>query len=361
MGGELAHTRCRSRPSSASQARWTYRVSTSSRDRSPFPRGERPEAQAAIRADFDAALPFLAASAIEAVPSREEDVYRGLARLELEVCEELLVRYELNGEVHERGEAVAFIAVRQEQAGIVRRNIGTAHLELDPSTGKPHWYVFGPLLARFLNVPTQDDAFSLLLSGSSTSRREYLRSRLIPGEALEEARIRLDQPPLDDDLTDLIGDLEDYDDGPTDEGDPTTPGDEDESGLRSGTGEAELLTRVSSGSTRNLSRFKKSITTACHWRTLKSARATPNPTVVDPGVTTAADLVRPARWITNGGNDFSEQSDGAERRQCLRPRSEGSSLRDRIHGASSGDPRPTRSLPTTSRASTRMAIRCTSR
>lgn len=175
----------------------------------PVPRGELPEAQAAIRADLDAALPFLAAVAVEAVPSRQDDVYRGLARLELHVCDELSVRYELDGEVRERGEAVAFIAVRQEQEGVIRRNIGTAHLELDPSTGLPHWYVFGPLLARFLSAPTQGDAFSLLLSGSTQSRREYLRSRLIPDEALEEARIRLDQPPSDDDLTDLISGLGD--------------------------------------------------------------------------------------------------------------------------------------------------------
>lgn len=179
--------------------------------KTPVPRGVRPEIQAAIRADLDAALPFLAAVAVEAVPSREDDVYRRLARLEVEVCDHLVVRYELDGEVRERAEALAFIAVRQEQAGIVRRNIGTAHLELDRTTGKPHWYVFGPFLARLLNVLTQGDAFSLLLSGSPTSRREYLRSRLIPDEALEEARIRLDQPPQDEDLnglTDLIGDRE---------------------------------------------------------------------------------------------------------------------------------------------------------
>jgi len=162
-------------------------------------------------------------------PGAAPPPYRGLARLELQVCDELSVRYELDGEVRERGEAVAFIAVRQEQEGIVRRNIGTAHLELDPSTGLPHWYVFGPLLARFLSVPTQGDAFSLLLSGSTQSRREYLRSRLIPDEALEEARIRLNQPPLDDDLADLIGDLGDHHQESTAEGDFSASNDDQES------------------------------------------------------------------------------------------------------------------------------------
>lgn len=184
----------------------------------PVPLGLNDEAQESVRADVAKALPFLASVAVEAVPSRSDDVFRGLARLELAICDDLIVRYELDGEVRERTEAVAFIAVRQEQEGIIRRNIGTAHLELDPGTGAPHWYVFGPLLARFLNVPTQGDAFALLLSGSDTSRREYLRSRLISAEELEEARIRLDQPPPDDTLQGLVGEIDvDGSDGDTDE------------------------------------------------------------------------------------------------------------------------------------------------
>lgn len=173
----------------------------------PVPIGVREDDRLRARANIDEVMPYLASVAVEAVPSRSDDVYRGLARLEVEVCEKLIVRYELYEEVREREEVFAFIAVRQEQAGSVRRNIGTAHLELDPSTGQPHWYVFGPLLARFLNVPTQGDAFSLLLAGDRTSRREYLRSRLISLDGLEEARIRLDKPPEEEDLTDLIGDL----------------------------------------------------------------------------------------------------------------------------------------------------------
>jgi hypothetical protein len=139
-------------------------------EKTPVPVGARPDARDAIRAELKAAGPFLGVVAAEAVPSRAAEVYRGLARLEIEVCDNLIVRYELDGEIRERAEAVAFIAVRQEQQGSVRRNIGTAHLEVDPATGRPHWYVFGPMLARFLNVPGQGDAFSLLLAGSTTSR-----------------------------------------------------------------------------------------------------------------------------------------------------------------------------------------------
>ena len=186
------------------------------KNQTPIPFGVNPEAQRVVRAQLNVTLPYLAAVAVDAVPSREDDFYRGLARLEVEVCESLFVRYEFDGKVRERSEAVAFIAVRMEREGSIRRKIGTAFLELDPLTGKPHWYVFGPMLARFLNVPTQGDAFSLLLSGSSTSRKEFLRSRLIPEQVLEEARLRLDQPPEEDELGGLLTEVDgkfDYGEG----------------------------------------------------------------------------------------------------------------------------------------------------
>ena len=155
-----------------------------------------------------AALPFLAAVAVDAVPSREEDVYRGLARLEVEVCNDLVGAMSSTKSNREKGEAVAFIAVRQEHEGIVRRNIGTAHLELDVVqaglTG-----MSSDRCSQGLSVPAhQGDAFSLLLSGSPTSRKEYLRLWLIPTNYSRRPRIRLTHPPHEEDLADLIGDLE---------------------------------------------------------------------------------------------------------------------------------------------------------
>lgn len=172
--------------------------------KTPLPRGVRPDRLDEVRVDFDGALPFLAAVGVDAGRSLADDIYRQLSRLEIQVCDELEVRYSLDDHSVGLSDAVVFIAVRQERDGNVRRNIGTAHLELDPETGKPHWLAFGPLLARHLNVPSQGDAFSLILEGPAARRERYLRSRHIGKEALEEARIRLNQPPPDDDLADLL-------------------------------------------------------------------------------------------------------------------------------------------------------------
>src|SRR5258707_293134 len=78
--------------------------------------------------------------------------------------DELVLVYELDGEKRERREATCFIAARIETEGIIRRRIGTAHLELDESGEWPHWYALGPRLAAFLEVPALGDAFALLLS-----------------------------------------------------------------------------------------------------------------------------------------------------------------------------------------------------
>lgn len=170
----------------------------------PVPERPRPDLRDQIERRIVQAKPYLAAVAAEAVPSRREDVFRGLARLEVAVCEDLILEYELDGEVRQRPEAVSYIAVRIEQEGSVRRRIGTAHLELSHHRLEPHWYAFGPQLAQFLGVPTQDDAFALLLAAGKEDRHHYLTARRISLDAVEEARVRLDQPPEDEVLDDLL-------------------------------------------------------------------------------------------------------------------------------------------------------------
>jgi len=170
-----------------------------------FPGGELlPDVEStAVRARIDKAKPYLAALAAHETPSRQEDVFRGLARLEVIVYSELRLRYELDGLVRTRDEAVSYLAVRQQKTGR-RRNIGTAHLEIDSSTGEPHWFVFGPQLAQFLSVPTQADAFALLLESDRPGRERFLTARRIDVDAVEEARIKLDLLPEDDMLDDLV-------------------------------------------------------------------------------------------------------------------------------------------------------------
>ncbi len=136
----------------------------------PDPRGPRPDRAVAIETQIDDSKPYMAAVAIDQVPSRQSDILRGLARLEVALCDELILRYELDGQICERAQALSYIAVRIEQDGAIRRRIGTAHLELDARTDSPHWYVFGPQLADFLSVPNQGDAFALLLAASKVDR-----------------------------------------------------------------------------------------------------------------------------------------------------------------------------------------------
>ena len=150
------------------------------------------------------AKPYLAAVAIDQVPSRQSTIMRGLARLEVVVCENLVLRYELDGEVRQRTDAVSYIATRIEQEGMVRRRIGTVHLEVDDRNAAPHWYAFGPQLAQFLEVPNLGDAFALLLSAGRSERDQYLSARRISFETVDEARLELARPQDERELEDLI-------------------------------------------------------------------------------------------------------------------------------------------------------------
>jgi hypothetical protein len=111
----------------------------------------------------------------------------------------------LDGEVIERPEAVSYIAVRVEQESpIIRRRVGTAHLELDPRTRAPHWYGFGPQLAQFVGIPGLGDAFALLLAADREERQRYLAARRISVSAVDEARLDLAQPDADEGIEDLL-------------------------------------------------------------------------------------------------------------------------------------------------------------
>lgn len=180
----------------------------------PEPRIPRGDRQAKIEKWLEQAKPYLAAVAIDQVPSREDDVVRGLARLEVIVCDELVLRYELDGQSRMRDDAVSFISERIVQDGIVRRRFGTAHLELDPNTGAPHWFAFGPQLASFIGVPNLGDAFALLLAATKRDRDQYVASRRVSLEALDTARVQLAQNPRDEGP--LLEDLLRYEEAPRD-------------------------------------------------------------------------------------------------------------------------------------------------
>ena len=176
----------------------------------PAPMRPRHDLQAAIEDHLNRAKPFLAAVAVQNTPSREETVIRGLKRLEVLACEDLILRYTYDDTVVERSEAVSYIAVRQEVVrGALRRNIGTAHLEVDPRTSQPDWYSFGPQLAQFLEVPTMGDAFAVLLTGNEHDNARYLASRRLAHEAVDRMRGLLElagDDVISTDVFDLVAD-----------------------------------------------------------------------------------------------------------------------------------------------------------
>lgn len=171
----------------------------------PLPRRVRPDVLPGVRALLNRVKPYLAAAAIATAPSREREVVRGLNLLELVLCEELILSYTYEGFTVERPEAVAHMAVRTETIrGAIRRNVATAYLELDPTTGAPDWYVFGPQLATYLNVSAQGDAFAVLFTSTDADRWRYLASRRISPSEIDRLRQELDLPADDEDLEALV-------------------------------------------------------------------------------------------------------------------------------------------------------------
>lgn len=173
----------------------------------PIPHDVRADLQERVERLLAKAKPYLAAVAVASAPSREDDVLRGLSRLEVTACTRLVLRQGFDGKTIDRTDATSFISVRQELIrGAARRNIGTAHLEVDPASGDPDWYSFGPQLAQFLQVPTQGDAFSVLLTGSDADRARYLTSRRVSLETVSEMRARLDLP-IEDEISEALFDF----------------------------------------------------------------------------------------------------------------------------------------------------------
>jgi hypothetical protein len=170
-------------------------VTTSAR-----PYGVRHDAVAeTIRKRLDWIKPYLFA-VLRVENSRIADRARpGLRRLELVICDELVLHYEYEGDTIERTDAVCYIATRQEKQGRRSINIGTAYLELDPKNNQPHWFPLGRQLAQFLGVPTLADAFTMLLTAGSADRNRMLADRQIQPSDLAEAQAQLRLPAEDND------------------------------------------------------------------------------------------------------------------------------------------------------------------
>ena len=174
----------------------------------PRPSVVRDELQQVIERQLLEAGPFLAAVAVDAAPSQEDNVIRRLKRLDVVVCAELVLRYAFNEVTIDRSDATSYIAIRQEQdRGFITRQFGTAHLEVDPISGEPDWYGFGPQLAQYIGVQTVGDALAMLLVGTDGDRRKILAARHIEPGIVESMRSRLDLPVDDLEEAELLDDV----------------------------------------------------------------------------------------------------------------------------------------------------------
>ncbi|BCW78325.1 DUF3883 domain-containing protein [Arthrobacter sp. NicSoilC5] len=171
-----------------------------------------------VRRRINDIKPYLLALVRAENSSAENRVRPALRRLELVVCERLVLTYEFGGTKASREDAVCYIASRSERRGRKTINVGTAYLELDAATGLPHWFPLGRQLAQHLNVPTLADAFTMLLTASPEDRNRMMADRQVLPHDISEARRLLKLPQEEDEelfnvLDSLLPDLSEADAG----------------------------------------------------------------------------------------------------------------------------------------------------
>ncbi|WP_081842318.1 DUF3883 domain-containing protein [Actinomadura welshii] len=152
--------------------------------------------------------PYLLALVRAENSSAENRVRPALRNLHLIVCDQLVLNYEYDGTEVRREDAVCYITSRSEKRGKRTISVGTAYLELDPSTGEAHWFPLGRQLAQFLNVPTLSDAFTMLLTTSADDRERMMDDRHIQDADISEARklLRITAEE-DDELSNVLDNL----------------------------------------------------------------------------------------------------------------------------------------------------------
>ena len=141
-----------------------------------------------VRERINGIKPYLFALVRADNSSAENRVRPALRNLELVVCQQLVLHYEYEGTQVSREDAVCYIASRPEKRSRRTVNVGTAYLEVDPTTNEPHWFPLGRQLAQYLNVPTLADAFTMLLTASPEDRKRMMADRQIQPHDIDEAR-----------------------------------------------------------------------------------------------------------------------------------------------------------------------------
>ncbi len=162
---------------------------------------DRGELLTEVRRKIDATKPYIFALVLAENPRAEQRVRPALRRLDVVVCERLILRYQYDGDQVERADATCYIATRQELRGKRRLNFGTVYVELDRKTHEPDWFALGRQLAQHLDVASHADAITMLLKMNKVDRDRMMADRQIDLSAVRDARQRLNLPLEDEEET----------------------------------------------------------------------------------------------------------------------------------------------------------------
>lgn len=149
-----------------------------------------------VRGKIDAAKPHIFALVIAENSSAVPRVRSRLRKLELVVCDRLVLKYTYEGEALEREDATCYIATHVEVGGRTSR-VGTVYLELSREAREPDWFAFGRQLAQHLEVAAHADAITMLLKMDRADRERMMHDRQITPDHVAKARDEL-QLPLED-------------------------------------------------------------------------------------------------------------------------------------------------------------------
>jgi|GEM_PF-1534927 len=159
---------------------------------SPYPLGEVSDAAfVKISRQIDNVKPYLLALVRSENSNAGDRVRPALRNLKYVICENLVLNYKYGNTEMSRDDAVCYIASHLEKRGKRNVTVGTAYLEVDSTTGMPHWFQFGRQLAQFLSVSSLSDAFTMLLTSTAEDRSRMMTDRMIRNEDLKEAHEQL--------------------------------------------------------------------------------------------------------------------------------------------------------------------------
>ncbi|MFC3988929.1 sacsin N-terminal ATP-binding-like domain-containing protein [Actinoplanes siamensis] len=142
----------------------------------------------AVRRRLDEVKPYLIALVRAENPPNEPAARSALQRLELVVCDSLVLRYRHEDVDFDREDAVCFIATRTSRYGSRTATAGTAYLQLEPGLQQPYWFAFGRQLAQHLGVPGLAEAVTMLLTARPEDRGRMMGARQITPAEINEIR-----------------------------------------------------------------------------------------------------------------------------------------------------------------------------